>query len=372
MFKKVNIILPFLLIAPVIVFAQAYRISGKLTGFKNGSKVSLVNDETEATLNTTSLKQGAFVLAGNLNTGPMYLSVTVHEGEDDYTCEVFTGSGDISISADKKDFPYDVKITGPAEQLKFNAYQQALKPLRIKQDALMQAYLKAQNDKAAAHKAGVLFNKAGDEIRALEQKLIAQNNNTYFAANAYYEYAERLPVARVKQVYNGYPEAIKQSFYGKRILTFLTDGKPLQIGDKMYDFTAKDASGKKQKLSDYADKFILLDISSVYCGPCLESNDELRMLSKKYGKLLNVVTFSADKKAVWLKGIKDDKVTWASLNDGEGLNGRALLKYDGSALPSFFIISPEGKILDKWAGYERVKNGTGELETHLIKYIKKV
>ncbi|RWY54091.1 TlpA family protein disulfide reductase [Mucilaginibacter gilvus] len=145
----------------------------------------------------------------------------------------------------------------------------------------------------------------------------------------------------------------------------------LKVGDKIYNFEAYDAAGKTHKLSSYTGKYILLDFSSVHCGPCVASADELRMLTKKYKNKLNVITFSADKKGEWLKGIKDEKVTWVSLNDGTGLRGKTMLKYRAPSFPGFYIISPQGVIVETWVGYEKLTTGTGYLEKHLIKYLKK-
>jgi peroxiredoxin len=145
----------------------------------------------------------------------------------------------------------------------------------------------------------------------------------------------------------------------------------LKVGDKIYDFEAYDATGKTHKLSSYTGKYILLDFSSVHCGPCVASADELRMLTKKYKNKLNVITFSADKKDEWIKGIKDEKVTWVSLNDGTGLRGKTMFKYNAPGFPGFYIISPQGVIVETWVGYENLKTGKGDLENHLIKYLKK-
>lgn len=145
----------------------------------------------------------------------------------------------------------------------------------------------------------------------------------------------------------------------------------LKVGDKFYDFNAYDAAGKTHRLSSFAGKYILLDISSIHCGPCVKSADELRMLNKKYNSKLNIISISPDNKADWLKGIKDQNVTWVSLTDGQGLWGKTMSKYNTPGIPGFFIISPDGIILDTWAGYERLKTGPGYLERHLIKYLKK-
>jgi hypothetical protein len=48
-----------------------------------------------------------------------------------------------------------------------------------------------------------------------------------------------------------------------------------------------------------------------------------------------------------------------------------MLKYYAPAFPGLYIISPTGVIIETWAGYAKPKTKTGDLEKHLIKYLKK-
>lgn len=145
----------------------------------------------------------------------------------------------------------------------------------------------------------------------------------------------------------------------------------LKVGDKIYDFEAYDAAGKTHKLSSFTGRYILLDISSIHCGPCAESTDELRMLTKKYKNKLRIISLSPDNNADWLRGIKDGKVNWISLTDGKGLRSKTMLKYNAPGLPSFYLISPAGIIKEIWVGYKKLKTSPGDLEKHLLKYLKK-
>lgn len=371
MFNKWCLILLLLLASPAALFAQRYSISGKIGGFKNNSKVYLVDGETDNRINSTVLRQGIFHLKGNLKDGPMYLSVIIREGKNEYACEVFAGGGDVSITGSKKDFPYNIKIDGSAEQRKFNAYQQLMKAINKKSDSLMQVYLKVRNDSIAARQAAINYNKTGDEYQTINKKLINQNSNTYYAAKEFHNYLPQMGRDSIQRVYSGLSGHIQQSIYGKRIQTYLTTGDTLKVNDKIYDFEAYDASGKNHLLSNYTDKYILLDFSSVHCGPCIAAADELRMLTQKYKGTLHVISFSPDKKAEWLQGIKNDKATWISLTDGQGDHSKTLLKYGVPVYPTFYIISPGGVIIEKWTGYEKQASGLGSLELHLIKYLKK-
>src|SRR4051812_2983909 len=95
--NKTLLLLTVLTLVIAKATAQSYKITGKFTGFKNGTKVSLVDEDDGNTINTTSLKQGTFALRGKLKNGPQYFSLVLHQGNEDYDCTVFTGAGPVSI-----------------------------------------------------------------------------------------------------------------------------------------------------------------------------------------------------------------------------------------------------------------------------------
>ena len=355
-----------------IAVAQRYDITGNVSGFKNNIKVSLVDNDAQNNIDSTLLKKGSFYLKGILNKGPLYLTVVLHDGGEDYECTVFAGAGKVLITGDTKDFPYHMIVKASSEQTKYNAYQRVLRPFNIRLDEKMQSYMKAkaQGDSLAIRNAGMAYNKVGNEKGLINKKWILSNTNTYYAINKLYDYLPELSKDTIQNIYTSLSPQLKQSVYGKRIHTYLTIGDTLKINDRYFDFEAFDVSGKKQKLSDLNSKYILLDFSSIYCGPCEESIEELRMLSHKYVNQIMIVTFTPDNHADWLRGIKKDNVTWVSLADGEGSRSKTLLKYGAQSIPKFFLIAPDGIIKDEWTGYEKLTTGTGEIEKHILKYLK--
>jgi thiol-disulfide isomerase/thioredoxin len=179
-----------------------------------------------------------------------------------------------------------------------------------------------------------------------------------------------LGIRPVKSIYSAFSPGIKQRVYDRQKTTSLKIDDTVRIHGRMFDFEAWDALGKKRKLSDFSGKYILLDFSSVHCVPCVESNDELRAIAKKYHNKLTIVTFNYDKHAEWLQSIKDGNVKWISLNNGQGPRGNISRKYELHAFPTFFIIKPGGIIAEKWAGYEKLQANIGDIERHLLKYLK--
>jgi peroxiredoxin len=156
----------------------------------------------------------------------------------------------------------------------------------------------------------------------------------------------------------------KQSLFGQRIGNYLKVGDILNKGNNITDFEALDKDGNKHRLSEIKGKYILLDFSTTYCGPCIESLEDLKIISKKYAEQLGIVSFSGDGgKATWLKGISRDQPAWLSLWDGKGSYGETILKYGVTGYPTFFLIDPQGKIVSKWSGYGKSPGEKGSLET---------
>lgn len=78
---------------------------------------------------------------------------------------------------------------------------------------------------------------------------------------------------------------------------------------------------------------------------------ELEELSEKFQDSLHVISISLEvsekgwKESIWdLKGIQ--------LSDFKG-EGGLIAPYGFNGIPKFVVISPEGKILDKWTGYRK-------------------
>jgi peroxiredoxin len=141
--------------------------------------------------------------------------------------------------------------------------------------------------------------------------------------------------------------------------------KPISIGHKAPEFTVNGIDGNPIKLSDYKGKYVMIDFWASWCQPCRQENPNV---VKQYnifkGKGFNILGVSLDKgKPEWQKAINDDKLTWAHGSDLNGFEGPTEALYHIEAIPSNFIIDPQGNIV--------AKNITGgDLEAFLNKTFK--
>ena len=122
------------------------------------------------------------------------------------------------------------------------------------------------------------------------------------------------------------------------------------MGDDIADANLLDLNGNIKHLSDYLDKYFLLDFWSSGCGPCIMALPEMKEISETYSDKLTIISISIDFDAVWKKAIDKFDTPWVNLRDSKSWSGLAV-KYGVLGIPNYIIISPEGKIVDKWAGY---------------------
>lgn len=135
-------------------------------------------------------------------------------------------------------------------------------------------------------------------------------------------------------------------------------------GDKMVDGELWDKNGNRRTLSEFAGKgkYILLDFWTSTCGPCIQSIPEMEEVIKRHGDKLTVVGISLDDKTRWKEALKKYQMNGEQLNEllpeGMGLSAR----YGVTGIPHYFMINPEGVIIDQWGGYG---------EGHLIKNVER-
>ena len=165
-------------------------------------------------------------------------------------------------------------------------------------------------------------------------------------------YNEKDNLKQLQEIWKGVDDDYKTSIKGKNISNMLyPNGEPLKVGDAFpYEIEVSDLNGEIRTLAEFEGKAMLLYFSSYSCKPCVAAKKELDSMISSGNYPIEVVGFNLDTETVWKsKGI-ENPVSWHDFNDLKGSHGFNT-RFKTQGIPTFVIVSKEGKILDIWAGH---------------------
>ncbi len=166
-------------------------------------------------------------------------------------------------------------------------------------------------------------------------------------------------ITRIEELYTMIPQEQLASEMGETITSYIHPPKEVCEGDEMVDGELFDAKGNIQTLAQFNGKYILLDFWSAGCGPCISAIPEMEQIAEEYDNVA-VVSISIDNESTWRNALESLKLKGLQRNELSAKNKLYNSYGNSKGIPYYVIISPEGKVLKKWAGY-----GNGILKREL-------
>ncbi|RFZ94561.1 AhpC/TSA family protein [Mucilaginibacter conchicola] len=347
---------------------KSFKISGTLEHADKAKLVYLLKTDTTgiSVIDSTALSGGKFEFKGNAPYQNLY-KVRVNGDIFDL---VLQNGDDVTLKADLADSTHNYEVSGSDVSAKVKDFNNLSNVYGAKNSKLADEY----SAKAAA------LGKESDSLINIYRPQFQKNIADYSAevikfvdANkdnlAGFFAAASLDRYKYEQQMVAYSDEIKDKFKDnpsvQAFIKQMEDIKPVSIGHKAPEFTVKGLDGKDIKLADYKGKYVMLDFWASWCQPCRQENPNV---VKQYAiyqpKGFNILGISLDTdKGPWESAIKADKLTWAHGSDLQRFEGPTERLYRIEAIPSNFIIDPNGVIV--------AKNVTGvDLEDFLKKTFK--
>ena len=155
---------------------------------------------------------------------------------------------------------------------------------------------------------------------------------------------------QVEAMFNKLPDEYKNSKEGKA-LDYTLHGKAPAVGDVVTDYDLYDIDGKLHHLADYRGKWMLLEFSTYYCGPCRLFSKAIKYLYKKgINNNMEIIDITLDTPEQFAQMAAEEQFVSPLYNDRDQRNGLFAINKI-SAYPTFYVVNPDGVIEDIVQGY---------------------
>ncbi len=259
----------------------------------------------------------------------------------------------LTIRAEKGNLKNAV-VEGSEIQIEADKVKANKDRLQYLNDSLAKAYRSLENRKS--EEALALRTRGREITKAITDVDInyVKNNpdNLYSAVILKQLMTYTIPKKETEALYEDLSSEIKSTKYGLAIKKYLEISRDLEVGDKAIDFQLPDQDGNLVGLSNFQGKYILLDFMSSGCGPCRMENPNLLRNYREYrDEGFEIISISFDKnREDWLNAVKKDSMIWTTVCDLQGGDGDVIMTYNVYFMPTYFLINPDGIIIDKFLG----------------------
>lgn len=346
------VVLFALLLASTNMYAQnkptkGFVLKGVISGSTDGTMVRLVDIDGQKVLDSAMTISGTFVLQGHVNRP----TACWLQCNNEYAT-IQVENTPMTFTSVLKEMNLNYTAQGGREQSLQNLLNDQQRQYeRIYTSAYDSLNNKLYSDTTQKAKLIKTFKTAQDTYMNIYVAFGRKHIDSYIGLDIVYRNRQSIPKDSLILLYSNLPPFLKATSVAQGLNTYATK-KLASKGDRFLNFEAQTIEGAPFKLSELKGKYIYLAFGSFSCGPCRMENREI---AKHYGELsksITIVNFSLDvNRKEWEAAAKLDKIVWYNVSDMAGMVGRIKTLYNVQAMPTSFLINPDGLIIERFDGY---------------------
>lgn len=162
-------------------------------------------------------------------------------------------------------------------------------------------------------------------------------------------FAWSLDSGGLQRLLSGVSPQLTGTLYVDQMLDLLNRKLTVEVGQMAPDFTLEDADGKKVSLSDFKGRYVILDFWASWCPDCRRECPYIVEVAENLSdRGVDVLCVSLDRNVEdWKAGIQKLNLTsFTHVTDMREWNSPVVSLYALRWIPTTFLISPEGRILE--------------------------
>lgn len=348
-------------LAPLVASAQQpdFTLTGRIGHYNAPAKIYFDYMAGGAGKSDSAvLVDGRFKFSGELK-GPATVRMAFAPLGDGKDKAVYTGDvsyfyiGKEHIRLESKDSLSNAVITGSPIDAEYNAYNNytggPIMALTKQANADFNSGTEEQRkDTAFLHAVDKRFRVRIQYMHDRELDYARAYPHSFFSLVALSDLTNTAEKAReLKPVFDSLDEQLRGSVAGAELEDRINALTTVVPGNMAPDFTEHDTSNNPIALSSLRGHYVLVDFWASWCHPCRGENPNLVKQYALYkNKGFQILSVSLDDHADrWKQAIVQDRMTWLHVSDLQGWNNAACKLYAIRAVPSSFLVDPQGKIV---------------------------
>jgi len=361
----------FLILGVVLILAsckekkqEGFRIEGKIS-HSHGQVIYLEELTTNDIRPVDTAKidpNGVFAFSGKITEPKFYL---LRIDNDNFIKLLVSNDDKILVTGDAQDLPHTYKIEGTSDSKLLEELHYHLLSTLARIDSLGEVYRKNRDNPeldSISAKLDITYNKVVGEHRKYSIEFVQKNcsslasilalsqqlepQNYIFDAKKDLKYF-KLVSDTLMTIYPNHTQVKALNSYIQEMQKIVEQHKYIDIGSMAPDISMRNEKELLVALSSLRGKYVLLDFWASWCKPCRAENPNLVKNFAKYHKLgLEIYQVSLDKTAEnWKSAIESDNLKWFHVSDFKEWQSPVVKQYNVEAIPSNFLIDPNGKIV---------------------------